>query len=189
MHRVNHMTALVLGVIVLDFGVSIAQVSNQSLILGLSESARGRVNTIYMKELIAHGLPEEKIRLYPRGVDASRYTPAWRNSGRESAQGTRFLYVGRLSREKSVNRLVDAFRMVLEHIPGAQLTIVGDGPQAGELQAQAADMRGARPIWLPRRPNRVPFCCSTPIWCPRDRRNCCARLWRNCAAEATISFL
>ena len=42
------MTALVLGVIVLDFGVSIAQVSNQSLILGLSESARGRVNTIYM---------------------------------------------------------------------------------------------------------------------------------------------
>ena len=40
--------ALVLGVIVLDFGVSIAQVSNQSLILGLSESARGRVNTIYM---------------------------------------------------------------------------------------------------------------------------------------------
>lgn len=93
-----------------------------------------------MKELIAHGLPEEKIRLYPRGVDASRYTPACRNSSRESAQGTRFLYVGRLSREKSVNRLVDAFRLVMEHIPGAQLTIVGDGPQAGELQAQAADM-------------------------------------------------
>ena len=44
----NGMVALVVGVIVLDFGVSIAQVSNQSLILGLSESARGRVNTIYM---------------------------------------------------------------------------------------------------------------------------------------------
>ena len=93
-----------------------------------------------MKELIAHGLPEEKIRLYPRGVDASRYTPAWRNSARTTAQGRRFLYVGRLSKEKSVHRLVDAFRLVLGHIPGAQLTIVGDGPQAGELQAQAADL-------------------------------------------------
>ena len=51
----NGMVALVIGVIVLDFGVSIAQVSNQSLILGLSESARGRVNTIYMTVIFLGG--------------------------------------------------------------------------------------------------------------------------------------
>ena len=51
----NGMVALVIGVIVLDFGVSIAQVSNQSLILGLSESARGRVNTIYMTGIFLGG--------------------------------------------------------------------------------------------------------------------------------------
>lgn len=51
----NGMAALVVGVIVLDFGVSIAQVSNQSLILGLSESARGRVNTIYMTVIFLGG--------------------------------------------------------------------------------------------------------------------------------------
>lgn len=49
------MTALVLGVIVLDFGVSIAQVSNQSLVLGISETARGRVNTIYMTMIFLGG--------------------------------------------------------------------------------------------------------------------------------------
>ena len=52
----------------------------------------------------------------------------------------RFLYVGRLSREKSVTRLVDAFRLVLEQMPSARLSIVGDGPQAEELQSQAAGM-------------------------------------------------
>ena len=51
----NGMAALVAGVVMLDFGVSIAQVSNQSLILGLSESARGRVNTIYMTVLFMGG--------------------------------------------------------------------------------------------------------------------------------------
>ena len=93
-----------------------------------------------MKELIDHGLPEEKIRLYPRGVDAKRYTPAWQKQQHAQADGVRFLYVGRLSREKSVHRLVDAFRLVHERMPTARLNIVGDGPQADELQSQAADL-------------------------------------------------
>ena len=93
-----------------------------------------------MKELIDHGLPEEKIRLYPRGVDAKRYTPAWQKQQHTQADGVRFLYVGRLSREKSVHRLVDAFRLVQERMPTARLNIVGDGPQADELQSQAADL-------------------------------------------------
>ena len=93
-----------------------------------------------MKELIDHGLPEEKIRLYPRGVDAKRYTPAWQKQQHTQADGVRFLYVGRLSREKSVHRLVEAFRLVHERMPTARLNIVGDGPQADELQSQAADL-------------------------------------------------
>jgi predicted MFS family arabinose efflux permease len=41
-------SGLVAGVILLDFGIALSQVSNQSLILGLSESARSRINTIYV---------------------------------------------------------------------------------------------------------------------------------------------
>lgn len=51
----GHMAALVVGIVVLDFGVSLAQVSNQSLVLGLSESARGRVNTLYMTAIFLGG--------------------------------------------------------------------------------------------------------------------------------------
>ena len=91
------------------------------------------------QELVAHGLPKEKIRLYPRGVDASRYTPSWENVERTAAS-THFLYVGRLSKEKSVHRLIDAFRLVLEQMPEARLTLVGDGPQTEELHELAADL-------------------------------------------------
>jgi MFS family permease len=43
-----HMAALVLGVILLDVGAQLAQVSNQTRIFGLVPSARSRLNTVYM---------------------------------------------------------------------------------------------------------------------------------------------
>ncbi len=39
-------TGLVIGIVLLDFGLSIANVSNQSKILGLNIQARSRINTI-----------------------------------------------------------------------------------------------------------------------------------------------
>lgn len=51
----GHMATLVTGIVVLDFGVSLAQVSNQSLVLGLSETARGRINTLYMTAIFLGG--------------------------------------------------------------------------------------------------------------------------------------
>jgi predicted MFS family arabinose efflux permease len=43
-----HMAALVLGVVLLDVGAQLAQVSNQTRIFGLVPSARSRLNTVYM---------------------------------------------------------------------------------------------------------------------------------------------
>ena len=43
-----HMAAMVLGVILLDGGTQMLQVSNQTRIFGLDPSARSRLNTIYM---------------------------------------------------------------------------------------------------------------------------------------------
>jgi predicted MFS family arabinose efflux permease len=43
-----HIAALVIGVIVLDIGAQLAQVSNQTRIFGLVPSARSRLNTVYM---------------------------------------------------------------------------------------------------------------------------------------------
>lgn len=43
-----HMALLVLGVLALDAGMQMAQVGNQTRIFGIAESARSRLNTIYM---------------------------------------------------------------------------------------------------------------------------------------------
>jgi MFS family permease len=45
---VLHIAILVVGVIVLDIGAQMAQISNQTRIFGLVPSARSRLNTVYM---------------------------------------------------------------------------------------------------------------------------------------------
>lgn len=51
-----------------------------------------------------------------------------------------YLYVGRLSREKSLDTLLRAFAQVRRDLPAATLTLVGSGPQRDELEALAADI-------------------------------------------------
>jgi glycosyltransferase involved in cell wall biosynthesis len=90
------------------------------------------------KQLIEHGLPAEKTKPLPRWVDTRRFTPAmgeedfWRCFG--IAEGIKFLYVGRVSREKNLGLLADAFRELLESGHMAHLVIIGDGPYRKELE-------------------------------------------------------
>jgi len=51
-----------------------------------------------------------------------------------------FLYVGRLSAEKRIETLIEAFARVAPQMPGARLRIVGGGPQAEGLKALAASL-------------------------------------------------
>ncbi len=46
---------LVVGVLLLDFGMSVANVANQSLIMGLEAEARSRINTLYVGALFLGG--------------------------------------------------------------------------------------------------------------------------------------
>ncbi|WP_244815423.1 glycosyltransferase family 4 protein [Caballeronia sp. Lep1P3] len=50
-----------------------------------------------------------------------------------------FLFVGRLSAEKGVDTLVDAFKLLRKTVPDAQLRIVGTGALGDELKKQVAD--------------------------------------------------
>jgi predicted MFS family arabinose efflux permease len=50
-----HIAILVVGVIVLDIGAQMAQISNQTRIFGLVPSARSRLNTVYMTIYFAGG--------------------------------------------------------------------------------------------------------------------------------------
>jgi glycosyltransferase involved in cell wall biosynthesis len=50
-----------------------------------------------------------------------------------------FLFVGRLSAEKGINTLVEAFSLLKERVPDAELRIVGTGPLGNQLKQQVAD--------------------------------------------------
>jgi MFS family permease len=50
-----HIAALVAGVLVLDVGMQMTQISNQTRIFGLDASARSRLNTVYMTSFFAGG--------------------------------------------------------------------------------------------------------------------------------------
>jgi glycosyltransferase involved in cell wall biosynthesis len=52
------------------------------------------------------------------------------------------LYAGRLSAEKGVDVLLDAFARVVARRPDARLIVAGDGPDRQALQARAAHTRG-----------------------------------------------
>ena len=78
-----------------------------------------------------------------RGVDRLRFQPEKRQAGFFDRYrlngGLKFLYVGRISREKDVDRLADAFDGLWAKGHTAGLVFVGDGPYRKELQARCRD--------------------------------------------------
>lgn len=86
-------------------------------------------------------VPESKIVVVPNGVDTSRFRPrldgegcAIANSSLQDAItiGT----VGRLSKEKNIPMLIDAFALLRKRLPALafRLLIVGDGPERVHLE-------------------------------------------------------
>ncbi|CCH49018.1 glycosyltransferase [Pseudodesulfovibrio piezophilus] len=88
-------------------------------------------------ELSDRGIDPEKIVTYPRGVDTERFHPTRRNGFYTQFQiqsRTKLLYVGRISQEKGLDALADAFSKVSKIREGLQLIVVGDGPYLSEMR-------------------------------------------------------
>jgi glycosyltransferase involved in cell wall biosynthesis len=81
------------------------------------------------------------VAVVPTGVDLDRFRPGDRVAARRRLglpdAGSICLYVGRLDREKSVERVLDAFALVAEAIPDARLLLVGQGSHADALARTA----------------------------------------------------
>jgi glycosyltransferase involved in cell wall biosynthesis len=79
------------------------------------------------------------------GVDLDRWpcpAPEERPAARERlglGAGPLVACVGRLHRQKGQHRLLDAWPLVRARVPGAQLALVGEGPDRDELAARAVD--------------------------------------------------
>jgi glycosyltransferase involved in cell wall biosynthesis len=102
---------------------------------------------IRSKEYVAsYGIDERRIffrcqaAALPHSYDADairRYYAANQPGGNLAP---RFLYIGRLSREKGLDDLLDAFHGVLARWPEARLDVVGSGPLEDELKQRAAQL-------------------------------------------------
>ncbi|MBR9986664.1 MAG: glycosyltransferase [Desulfosarcina sp.] len=95
-------------------------------------------------ELVEKGISSDKIQVYPRGIDTQRFNPAKRNGFFKKwhcdEKSTKLLYVGRVSKEKNLHLLSEAYRRLVESTPGVMLTIVGDGPYLDEMMAEIGDL-------------------------------------------------
>ena len=99
----------------------------------------------YRQSWIKRGFDPAKLKILPRGLDTELFHPDRRNSAFFEKFGAsngaiRLLYVGRVSREKDLDLLGEAYRRLRKEGLPVQLIVVGDGPYS---EAFAKSLPGA----------------------------------------------
>ncbi|WP_321417234.1 glycosyltransferase [uncultured Desulfobacter sp.] len=90
-------------------------------------------------ELTERGIKPEKIRIMPRGINTEIFHPSKKcniltSNFKVNEEALKFLYVGRVSKEKNLPILAEAFKALCANRDKAHLTVVGDGPYADEMK-------------------------------------------------------
>ena len=110
----------------------------------------GQVDTVfvnseeYKQSWIKRGFDPAKLKILPRGLDTELFHPARRDStffekfGASNGE-VRLLYVGRISREKDLDVLADAYRQLRKEGVPVQLFVVGHGPYSEALAKSLPD--------------------------------------------------
>jgi glycosyltransferase involved in cell wall biosynthesis len=82
------------------------------------------------------GVEPGRIGRWDRGVDVARFSPAKRDPDRFPSDRVTVLYAGRLTREKGVDLLADAFLAARARDPRLHLVLAGGGPEEQRLCAR-----------------------------------------------------
>jgi glycosyltransferase involved in cell wall biosynthesis len=92
----------------------------------------------YVKTLEKLGVPSEKLRVLPPAVDSNKFSPENRDLESWSKLGVkephRVLYAGRVSTEKNLPLLVEAFKQLCKTRKDVALVIAGDGPYTSKMK-------------------------------------------------------
>ena len=92
------------------------------------------------------------VAVVPTGVPLDLFRPGDRAEARRKlglpADALLCLYVGRLDREKSVDRIIDAFGSVADAISGARLSLVGQGAHETAVRRRADASPARERIWF-----------------------------------------
>ncbi|HVB22658.1 MAG TPA: glycosyltransferase family 4 protein [Ktedonobacteraceae bacterium] len=87
----------------------------------------------------AHNFSLPNIQLIPNGIDITRFQPRAESIPAEEIAWT-VICVARLSYEKGIDVLLQAWHLVHNEAPQARLLIVGDGPLFAQLQCMAQEL-------------------------------------------------
>jgi len=85
------------------------------------------------EKVIELGVPASKIGRWDRGVDLGRFNPALRDESLLPGE-INVLYAGRLTKEKGVELLADAFEAARSRDPRLHLVLAGGGPEEDLLR-------------------------------------------------------
>jgi glycosyltransferase involved in cell wall biosynthesis/predicted metal-dependent phosphoesterase TrpH len=88
--------------------------------------------------LAAIGMPRKRVLRWDRGVDTSRFDPALREVSHGS-DAIHVLYSGRITREKGVDLLADAFLLARARDPRLHLLLAGGGPEQDGLRERLGE--------------------------------------------------
>lgn len=95
------------------------------------------VSDAIRQRAIECGLPAERVVIKHIGIDVGKF----QHAGKPVAEREpHILFVGRLVEKKGIRYLIDAYAKLMQHVPAAMLTIVGDGPLRAELEAHARQL-------------------------------------------------
>ena len=98
----------------------------------------------YKQSWIKRGFDPAKLKILPRGLDTELFHPGRRDSAFFEKFGAsngelRLLYVGRISREKDLDLLADAYRRLRKEGLPVRLFVVGHGPYSEALAKSLPD--------------------------------------------------
>jgi glycosyltransferase involved in cell wall biosynthesis len=98
----------------------------------------------YIEILDRRGFDRMRMKVFRRGLDTNLFTP--RENARDGMQqfmgldeGVYFLYTGRISQEKNLDIVLDAFARLQNEYGEVHLLLVGDGPYRKELEKKYAN--------------------------------------------------
>src|SRR5438477_1262029 len=104
----------------------------------------GQLDTVFVnseehrQSWIKRGFEPAKLKIFPRGLDTQLFHPTRRDPAFFEKFGAknghiRLLYVGRVSREKDLDLLAEAYRRLRDEGLSIQLCVVGHGPYSREF--------------------------------------------------------
>jgi glycosyltransferase involved in cell wall biosynthesis len=107
---------------------------NADVIVTISKYSQAKI-------LEHYGVPEEKIRIVPNGVDIEKFQPSDMAAAKKQfnlGQDSTILFIGSLTPRKGLPYLVEAAKTVVKQQANAKFLLVGSGPLRKQIETSVA---------------------------------------------------